>query len=327
MKLIKEKDSNESNDTLTTEKSIINPFEQPKLAFNLEAPGALQLLSRRIADDIDRYCIETYTGEHRTHLGASIIGQPCARASWYTFRWVYYKKIYHKEGRTDLENTGRALRLFQRGHREEAIFIEYLRGVGFQVWEIAEDGEQHKIKGVFGHFGGSLDGGAKFPEAYQISEPILTEFKTQGTGRKFEELIKKGVQLTKPQHYAQMCVYGFKYKLKYALYMVVNKNDDSLHTEVIKLDWKFGEEQEKKAEQIISSQEPPAKIGMVPTYFQCKYCDFIDVCHNGATAEKNCRSCKAARPVENAEWFCETYGQIVPKDFIKNGCEEWKSII
>jgi hypothetical protein len=219
------------------------------------------------------------------------------------------------------------LRLFQRGHREEAAFIEYLRGIGFTVFDIAEDGEQHKIKGAWRHFGGSLDGAARFPELYGINEPILTEFKTQGTGIKFVKMKEKGVRLTKPQHYAQMCVYGFKYKLQYALYMVVNKNDDDLHIEMLKLDWKFGAELEAKAEQIIFSHEPPPKVGMVPTYFTCKYCDFLEICHNGANAEKNCRSCVNCFPVENAEWLCKLYNQNVPKDFIKSGCDSWKAII
>lgn len=307
LKNMSNKNENEDlglNASSTIEKSV-----------NLDTPGVLAALSRRIAEDIDAYCIKAYDDGHRNHLGASIIGQACARASWYTFRWVYYKR-----------HTGRMLRLFQRGHLEEARFIEYLRGIGFEVFDVAIDGEQHRIKGVFGHFGGSLDGGAKFPELYQINEPILTEFKTQGTGSKFVKMKEKGVRLTKPQHYAQMCVYGNKYKLKYALYMVVNKNDDDLHIEVVRLDWAFGAELEQKAERIINAIEPPEKLGMVPTYYECKYCDFLEVCHNGAPSEKNCRSCKNCFPADNAEWNCSKYG-IVPKDFIKTGCGEWVSII
>ena len=283
---------------------------------NLEAPGALTSLSRRVKEDIDKWCIEQYSGSHRTHLGASIIGQECARASWYTFRWAFYKR-----------HDARMLRLFQRGHREEAFFIEYLRGIGFTVWEVGEDGEQHKIHGAHRHFGGSLDGAARFPETYQLNEPILTEFKTQGTGAKFVKMQKDGVILTKPQHYAQMCVYGYKYKLKYSLYIVVNKNDDDLHVEMVKLDWKFGEELERKACDIIFAIEPPPKVGMVPSYFKCKYCDFVDVCHNDAPAEKNCRSCKQASPAENATWKCSLYNSIIPAEFIANGCEKWVSLI
>jgi hypothetical protein len=55
----------------------------------------------------------------RPHLGASQIGNDCNRALWYSFRWAVWP---HFDGRT--------LRLFDRGQREEAVFVEELRRIG-----------------------------------------------------------------------------------------------------------------------------------------------------------------------------------------------------
>ncbi len=282
---------------------------------NLDSPGILTQLAKRIKNDIDAYCIKAYDDGPRSHLGASIIGHPCARHSWFVFRWIYHKKY-----------TARMYRLFQRGKLEEVRFVEYLRGAGFTVWETGEDGNQHRIIMAQGHGGGSLDGIAKYPREYDVSEPLLCEFKTNGTGRGFNDLVSQGVQFAKPQHFAQMCIYGFKYQLQYALYMNTNKNDDDIHIEVIKLNWTLAQELEAKAENIIAAQEPPERIAENPAYYECKYCDYVEHCYNSRLPDKNCRSCKHAAPIKDAQWECEGYG-VIPKEYIKLACDKWKSII
>jgi hypothetical protein len=282
---------------------------------NLDSPGTLAQLAKRIKEDIDAYSVKVFDDGPREHLGASIIGHPCARYSWSTFRWIYHKKY-----------TGRMYRLFERGKLEEARFIKLLRGIGFEVWETTEDGEQHRVIMAQGHGGGSLDGVIRFPQDYDIDEPLLVEFKTNGTGRGFTEL-KRGVTLAKPIHFAQMSLYGYKYNLQYALYMNVNKNDDDIHIEIVKLNWILGRELETKMGHIIASQEPPAKIAESPAYFECKYCDYVDHCHNQRMPDKNCRSCVNAKPIVDAKWHCVFWEQVIPTEFIKQGCGEWKGLI
>ena len=55
---------------------------------------------------------------HRAHLGASAIGNPCARANWYTFRWCK-AQVFEP----------RMLRLFDRGQREEATLVNMLQRI------------------------------------------------------------------------------------------------------------------------------------------------------------------------------------------------------
>ena len=332
---------------------------------DLSKSGVSFEVQKQILSDIDLYCQKTYDDGHRSHLGASLIGNDCSRYLWYVFRWVYH-----------FEFDGRMQRLFNRGHKEEERFIEWLRGIGCKVTDLdlennkllLHDGtgdyicvsneeaekliggpeildivssESHiamakangikipqiRISGVNGHFGGSLDGEGYLPESYGIAEKVLFEFKTNGTGAGFNKLFDSGMQMAKEQHYAQTCVYGFKKKLDWVLYLNICKNDDNIYCELVPLNHKLGEQLELKAEKIIMSQEPPPKISESKAYFKCKYCNMKDVCHNNKPAEKNCRSCKNAVPVENGEWQCTKFNGVIPKDFIRQGCDDWDSII
>lgn len=80
-----------------------------------------------IVELIDAAVEEDREDEFRNHLGGSQIGKPCLREGWYIFRWA--KKSKH---------SGRMLRLFERGHKEEFRFVSYLRRVGVDVREYSE---------------------------------------------------------------------------------------------------------------------------------------------------------------------------------------------
>lgn len=327
----------------------------------------LRQVSKQVLEDIDTYCEKTYDDGNRNHLGASLIAHDCERYLWYVFRWCFHKVF-----------SGRQQRLFNRGHREEARFIEWLEGCGFEVFShdfennvlyhvpatndyILESKIEHveynlgdivdgcvnvsnlnnhiemakasglkipqfRISGVNGHLGGSLDGKIRFPKRYGIEELCLTEFKTNGTGSGFTNLKKNGMPVEKPQHYGQTSLYGYKMGLNYCLYLNINKNDDDIHCELVKLDHDLGQRLELKAEKIIYSEKAPNRLSESPTYFKCTYCDMKDICHNGMLSEKNCRSCCQAVPIHEAQWGCKVYNEIIPIDVIKIGCENWQDI-
>lgn len=283
---------------------------------DLNAIGVRQALSARIKADIDEYCIKAYDDGYRSHLGASLIGRECWRELWYGFRWAGANKA-----------DGRMYRLWNRGHREEERFIEWLRGIGFEVKDKTETGEQFRITGVMGHFGGSMDSQLIPPARYQLKQPLLIgEFKTQATGSKFNALKVHGIVLEKPQHFDQMSSYGRKWDSHFGLYICINKNDDDLHVEIVELDWKRGQDLENKAAEIIAAKVPPNKIAQSPAFKLCQWCDFRDICHFGKPMEKSCRSCVHATAVDNKQWHCARYNDTIPADFIKQGCAEWKAI-
>jgi hypothetical protein len=111
------------------------------------------------------------------------------------------------------------------------------------------------------------------------------------------------------------------------LYLSINKNNDELHVELVKLDFALAKQMISKANQIINTAFAPGRISDNPNFYKCKMCDMRAVCHERAPVEKNCRSCKYSQPIENGQWGCGLYNQIIPNDFIINGCDNWESIL
>jgi hypothetical protein len=249
----------------------------------------------------------------RSHLGGSMIGRRCARQLWYGFRWFHSKN-----------HTGRMIRLFNRGHLEEARFIAMLQSIGVTVWYEDDAGKQFRMSASEGHIGGSLDSVLEntpdFPD-----EPILGEYKTHGE-KSFLKLKREGVQKSKPEHYTQMQLYMNHYGLRAGLYMAVNKNNDELYTEIVMADPTYAEQHLSRADRIVWAAEPPPKISDSKTAFDCKFCDFYDICHNGFTPATNCRTCRWSQPVEGKQWVCRKHLTPIDKDLMKTGCQDHELI-
>lgn len=248
----------------------------------------------------------------RTHLGASLIGKECARAIWYDFRWAT---------RSNFE--GRMIRLFNRGHLEEARFIAMLLMIGCQVYQQDENGNQYRISDVNGHFGGSGDGIIVGCPDLPQGTACLTEFKTHSE-KSFKELKDKGVKEAKWEHYVQMNVYMEKMGLPAALYLAVNKNTDELYGEIIIKDSATAEQYIERARKIVWLEQPPKKLSNTPGFWKCRFCNHRDVCHLNKRPDKNCRTCEYSKPNENGGWTCGYYNSDIPKEVQLKGCESYQ---
>jgi len=247
----------------------------------------------------------------RSHMGASGIGKECERAIWYSFHWY-----------TKSNNSGRMVRLFNRGHMEEGRFIALLLSIGVQVYQQDAQGKQFRVSNATGHFGGSGDGVAVGVPDIPNGEPCLAEFKTAAE-KSFKEMVVNGVQESKYEHYVQMQVYMHKMGLRYAFYCVVNKNNDELYAEIIIYDPVIAQRYYDKAEKIVFMQYPPHKLHMSPGYFKCKQCDHHPVCHLNSAPAVNCRTCKHSTPTresETGEWTCMLTSTLIDKDTQLIGC-------
>jgi len=293
----------------------------------------------RINEDVDTFCRAEFAEDPRTHLGASIIGHDCKAYAWSVFRWLKFEEL-----------TGQMYRLLNRGHEEEARFVRWLNGIGFQVQEFADPvaRKQFRIIGAKDHFGGSLDSLMKAPDRYGLPDNLvwLGEFKTHNE-KNFTKLagpkpawrdLKAGkmrsgglkVRRSKPQHFKQMCSYGRAYALHWGLYCAVNKDTDELYFEIVKLDWLEADDLFRKAEEIVFSPVRPAKIANTPAFHECKLCIFSNLCHSDEVPTKNCRSCKFAVPIESAQWRCTHPANPdapLPKEVIMQGCGYWVRIV
>lgn len=259
---------------------------------------------------------DAYSGDNipfRSHMGASILGGECSRAIWYSFRWF-----------TRPNFDGRMLRLFNRGHLEEARFIAILLTIGCEVFQQDANGKQFRISHAEGHVGGSGDGIVKnlpdLPGQY-----ALGEFKTHGE-KSFLKLEKEGLAVAKPEHLVQMNIYMEKMKIPVGIYMAVNKNTDKLYLELIVADKNIAIEHLELGEYLVYLKQPPKRLNESPGYFKCRFCDHRPVCHLNAEADFNCRTCGFSQPIENAQWVCTHTGEILSKEKQLEGCNSYSRI-
>lgn len=235
----------------------------------------------------------------RAYLGASIIGDSCPRKLWMGFRWVKHEKF-----------DGRLLRLFQTGHLEEPRMVEDMQRIGITTLDVDDrTGEQFGIQYHGGHFRGHADGVA----LGILSDPDtwhLLEFKTHND-KSFKLLTAKGMEETKPMHYAQMQVYMMGLNLPVGYYLAKNKNDDTLHGETVTYNEHAAQHFIDRAGRIIFDIEPSTRISDNPSWYECKWCSHSDYCHpNGADLPSelpnvNCRTCIHSTPKQDGSWYCE----------------------
>ena len=249
---------------------------------------------------------------NRPHLGASLIGHACERYLWLTFRWVDAKRF-----------DGRLLRLFKAGNDFEPRIVAELRRIGVEVHDVTPDGKQWRVSAVGGHFGGSLDGAARgFAEAPKTWSVV--EFKTH-SAKSFADLVKNGVQKSKPQHFAQMQTYMGLTGMERAMYIAENKDTSELYTEWVHFDPVEFAKLQARAERVIGANEPPLKISNDPSWWTCKLCDFHDHCHGEAAPAVNCRTCAHSTPQLNGDavWTCGPSADADPELTIndqRKGC-------
>ena len=244
----------------------------------------------------------------RAHLGASIIGRECERELWLSFRWAKSP---------DFE--GRLLRLFNRGHREEEVFVAELRGIGCTVHEVdPATGRQWTFADHNSHFGGSADGiAAGVPDSPR--EPHLLEFKTH-SAKSFSKLTSEGVRGAKLEHFAQVQVYMHYFGLKRALYLAVNKDTDALYMERLEFDADIAQRLVNRAKRVIESPMPGAiRPENSPA---CLFCTFKPMCHGGEpSTEKNCRTCAWSAPATGGAWWCAKHERALDLTDQLNGCD------
>lgn len=268
-----------------------------------------ELLEYHLPRIADAYRKDEEADSFRSHLGASQIGVDCERALWLGWRWSFARKFQ-----------ARMLRLFNRGHQEEARFLAMLDMIGVQFYQ-PEDGTQERISDHGGHFGSALDGVLwGVPDC--LGEWILGEFKTHNT-KSFCDLVVKGVQVAKPQHYAQIQTCMARRGIYRCLYMAVNKNDDDVYCEIIEFDQLSASKYLMRAGNIIVAREAPKRLSEDPSNFKCGMCDAKQRCHfpEIVPVAKNCRTCvHSYADIATGKWYCDHLRTVLDKADQLAGC-------
>lgn len=269
--------------------------------------------AKRMKDAIDDKIEDAQEDGFRAHLGASIVGRMCEREIWYGWRWAVSKK-----------HNARILRLFDRGHKEEFRFEDWVEGNCEKFWALdPRTGEQIRVSDFHGYFGGSLDGIIRNP--VDIRGDFLTEFKTHGD-KSFQKLLVHGVTESKPEHYVQMQIYlHYHPKLSGAFYMAINKNDDDLYIEFVERDEEAAQEALAKVKRILSSKEPsPRHDKASEGHYYCRYfCDYLDTCFKKAEPHVSCRSCAFVQ-VRDKGFTCGNTQEVLSTEDQKKACDSYE---
>ena len=319
-------------------------------------------MSSDIVTAIDAAVRKDHQEKRRGHIGASALGNPCPRQVWYGFRWAYQEKHLGRmlrlfdRGHKEEDRFNRWLRmagvevrdyaqrllyspsqadagqmyLCVEWEAEAPAWYEDVSGSSYHIAIALQEGAPLKQWGFTdhdGHFSGSCDGKIRdaagtlgLPEGWG-----LQEHKTHNE-KSFNLLTKKGLLSSKPTRYVQMQLYMHYLGLKWGLYLAVNKNDDRMYAEVIYYREEIALPYVATAWKLIEAKQPPKRMTEDPSWFECKFCAFREICHYGEAPQKNCRSCVFSSPAADGEWHCGKFDAILPKDFMPKGCDAWEAI-
>lgn len=234
---------------------------------------------------IDKKMIQDYfKGEKRGYLGASSIGDECARRIQY--------QLWHKKHQIKAST----IRTFNIGHVLEDLVAKWLIDVGFGLQTRNAENKQFGFSTADGKFSGHVDGlifscSPDLEEALGVKDcplPWLWETKTMNA-KSWKETQKAGVFATKYQYYVQVQVYMAYLDLDCCLFTALNKDTSELYFETIKLDAEIAQRYSDRAVEIIKATENNEllpRIAKDPNFFICKMCKYHEECWNYDEEEK-----------------------------------------
>ena len=244
----------------------------------------------------------------RPHLGASQLGHACDRWLWLSFRWAVREPF-----------PGRILRLFRRGRLEEATIAADLKSIGIEIH--STEGAQARVD--FGsHISGSLDGIIESGVPGAPKARHIFEAKTHSK-KSFDDLIKNGVEKSKPIHAAQMQVYMHGTNIDRALYFAICKDDDRIYTERLRYSRTEAERLIARGHRIALADRMPEPLSSNPAWYECKFCAGHDFCHGSKkTKEVNCRTCAHSTAEPDSTWTCARCDRsVIPIETQYTGCD------
>lgn len=213
--------------------------------------------------------------ERRAYLGASGVGHSCERKSWYYYHMPHLRKPLNDNGHLAVNC----------GHRAEATMAAYLRMIPGIELHTEQDGQQVGFSDFNGRFRGHLDGIIR--GLYQAPKTVHVWEHKDANQKKFNEFQrvkqkygeKNALYNWNIVYYGQAQLY-MHYMGLTRHYMTVSlsgvRDFDSCRTEYNK---EYAKMLVSRADRIINAKEPLTRISNKPDYYECRWCDFNEVCH------------------------------------------------
>lgn len=251
-------------------------------------PGAWRQTVARVLETMDDW--RRGNEPERSHLGGSVVGVGCGTRV----------ALDYRKASVDKPN-GRLIRLFNRGHMEEARLVAALTVAGIKCKTVSKHGGQisYELQGVRG----SVDGVARLPDG----RLAVLEFKTMSQ-RPFDELCRTGI--IKDQHMTQMQCGMAGLGLDAALYVACHKDTDTIIVFEVAADPSIASEADDLAFEVVHGVIP--EIEFQRGALQCKYCPHKAICHGGEAPVARCETCVHAVSDGNGRWSCSVanFGQL-----------------
>lgn len=208
----------------------------------------------------------------RDYLGASRIGEPCAR------RLVY--EITHVPKDPGREFDGAILRVFEAGHRFEDLTIAWLARAGFDIRTRRRDGGQFGFAVADGRIRGHIDGVIVAGPDVGMTWPALWEHKAL-RAKAWTDLVKRGLRVSKPVYYAQVQLYMAYLDLAVTLFTAMSKDSQALYHEVVPFDAPTAQALSDKAVQVIraaAAGELLPRVAATADHPLCRFCPYTRRC-------------------------------------------------
>jgi PD-(D/E)XK nuclease superfamily len=211
----------------------------------------------------------------RDYLGASRLGEPCAR------RLAY--EITHTPLDDGHDIDGAMLRVFEAGHRFEELSIEWLRAAGFDLRTQRRDGSQFGFTAAGGRLRGHIDGVIVAGPDIGVRWPALWEHKALNA-KSWNDIVKRGLRVAKPLYFAQVQLYMAYMEVGVTLFTALNKDSQALLHEVISFEPREAQALSDKAVDILRAVEAgelPPRIAAASDFYLCRSCPYARRCWEG----------------------------------------------
>ena len=230
-------------------------------------------LGARINTVIDRALVAERDAQRpRDYLGASRIGEPCARRLVYEFT-----KTPVDPGK---EFAGQTLRIFEAGHVFEDLAIRWLRAAGFDLRTQTRSGGQFGFETAGGRIRGHVDGVIVQGPHIGLTWPVLWEHKALKASS-WNDTAKKGVRASKPVYFAQVQIYMAYMELEAALFTALNKDTCELYHEHVPFDAAAAQALSDKAVDVLRAADAGdllPRIAAHADFYLCRFCPFAKRC-------------------------------------------------
>ena len=221
---------------------------------------------------LDAVLIDEFSKEpQRDYLGASSIGEACARRTWY--RYHGDREIFDVD----------SIRRFIDGHRTEDLVISWLRKLPFlEIHTHDESGNQYGFTdGKFsGHYDGVIRGIIQAPKTWHILEVKCVNEKKFTELNKLKRINEKSaLEEWSKTYYAQAVIYMDKAGLTRHYLVCATPGGRQLTSIRTDCNPEYAAQLTDKAHKIISATSPPPRISEKSDFFECAWCSFKDICH------------------------------------------------